>query len=135
VRPDHESKVERICHLALERDSDARVEFVAEACAGDDGLRLEVDRLLAQTSAAEQFIEAPALEVAARCVAGGRAAITVGERIGSYEIVGWLGAGGMGEVYRGRDPYLNRDVAIKVLPLHLSRIPSDSPGSSAKRAC
>ncbi len=39
-----------------------------------------------------------------------------GSRIGPYEIVGSLGAGGMGEVYRARDSKLNRDVAIKVLP-------------------
>ena len=42
--------------------------------------------------------------------------LTSGTRLGSYEIVAPLGAGGMGEVYRARDAKLSRDVAIKVLP-------------------
>src|SRR5580704_3263106 len=40
--------------------------------------------------------------------------LATGDKLGPYEIVGLLGAGGMGEVYRARDPRLNRDVAIKV---------------------
>src|SRR5438045_7925906 len=42
--------------------------------------------------------------------------VTIGARIGPYQIVGTIGAGGMGEVYRARDAKLDRDVAIKVLP-------------------
>jgi serine/threonine-protein kinase len=42
--------------------------------------------------------------------------LTPGTRLGPYEILAPIGAGGMGEVYRARDPKLNRDVAIKVLP-------------------
>jgi len=46
-----------------------------------------------------------------------------GIKLGSYEIIAPLGAGGMGEVYRARDQQLGRDVAIKVLPSFLSGDP------------
>src|SRR5713226_7940382 len=42
--------------------------------------------------------------------------LSPGSRLGNYEILGPIGSGGMGEVYRARDPRLRRDVAIKVLP-------------------
>src|SRR6202142_4449313 len=50
-------------------------------------------------------------------------ALTPGTKLGPYEILSSLGAGGMGEVYRARDSRLERDVAIKVLPSHLSQSP------------
>jgi serine/threonine protein kinase len=46
--------------------------------------------------------------------------LTSGTKLGPYEIVEPLGAGGMGEVYRARDTRLGRDAGIKVLPAHLS---------------
>ena len=52
----------------------------------------------------------------ARILDGSRLALTLGARIGPYEILSSLGAGGMGEVYRATDTNLKRVVAIKVLP-------------------
>src|ERR1700691_3670013 len=46
--------------------------------------------------------------------------LSVGDRLGPYEILAPLGAGGMGEVYLGRDTRLGRDIAIKVLPEHFA---------------
>src|SRR5713101_656455 len=50
-------------------------------------------------------------------------ALTSGTKLGPYEIVSLLGAGGMGEVYRARDTRLERTVAIKVLPEEFSTDP------------
>jgi serine/threonine protein kinase len=50
--------------------------------------------------------------------------VTIGSRLGPYEIQSTLGAGGMGEVYRARDTRLGRTVAIKVLPPHIAADPS-----------
>jgi eukaryotic-like serine/threonine-protein kinase len=49
--------------------------------------------------------------------------LAAGTKLGPYEIISPLGAGGMGEVYRSRDSRLDREVAIKVLPAHLNQSP------------
>ena len=56
-----------------------------------------------------------------------------GERIGHYELGEFIGAGGMGEVYRARDTKLGRDVAIKLLPCRLLPTASGCRGSRVRR--
>jgi serine/threonine protein kinase len=51
--------------------------------------------------------------------------LAAGSKLGSYEVLSLLGAGGMGEVYRAREPRLGRDVAIKVLPA--DRVADEGP--------
>src|SRR5580700_2652904 len=50
--------------------------------------------------------------------------LAAGDKLGPYEILAPLGAGGMGEVYRARDPRLKRDVALKILPAEVSKDPA-----------
>ena len=60
--------------------------------------------------------------------------LEAGTRLGPYEILGAIGAGGMGEVYRARDIRLDRTVAIKVLTGALAAIRNRGSASSRKRA-
>src|SRR5262245_38917416 len=114
-------QVEQIYEAALERAPSERHRFLESACAGDQTLRREVERLIAANDRAGDFLNAPAWEGAASALAAtktsaSRATPLVGAHIGPYDVLAPLGVGGMGEVYRARDTTLNRDVALKVLP-------------------
>jgi serine/threonine protein kinase/tetratricopeptide (TPR) repeat protein len=118
VKAERWKQVEQLYHAALERDEESRADFLDHACAGDEGLRREVESLLGYEERAEKFIEAPALEVAARMMAQEKIA-TVSQSINQYKIISPIGAGGMGEVYLAEDTRLKRRVALKFLPAHL----------------
>jgi serine/threonine protein kinase/TolB-like protein/tetratricopeptide (TPR) repeat protein len=123
VKPDRWQQISRLYHDALARDEHQRAAFLDEACAGDAELRREVGSLLGYQGDAKEFIEAPALDVMAKGLAGAPALSMSGRQIGVYKILSLLGSGGMGEVYRARDGKLGRDVAIKVLPVSCAADP------------
>jgi eukaryotic-like serine/threonine-protein kinase len=117
-------EVERLFHLALEKEAGERAAFLADACAGDDTLRSEVESLLRYEGRAAGFIETPALEATARMLAeAGDPLMAPGRSIRQYTIVAPLGAGGMGEVYLAEDTRLARRVALKFLPARLTGSP------------
>jgi eukaryotic-like serine/threonine-protein kinase len=104
------ARIERLYHETLARGASERDSFLADACAGDEALRREVESLLAHDGGAA-FLSTPAVANGI----GGR--IRIGQALGPYTISAQIGEGGMGEVYRARDTKLHRDVALKMLPL------------------
>ncbi len=122
MEPERWRKIEQLYHLALERDQGLRAGFIEQACGGDESLREEVESLLAQSEGTEDFLEAPALDVAALELASSfepRAPSHLAD-IGRYRIIRLLGEGGMGTVYEAEQEEPRRMVALKVIKLGLA---------------
>lgn len=122
MEPERWQRVEQLCHSALECEEGQQAAFLEAACGGDKDLRREVESLLAHQTQAGQFMETPAMHVAAQSLAAsselseGRDPL-LGRRLGPYQIAERIGSGGMGEVYRAvrADEEYRQQVAIKLV--------------------
>jgi eukaryotic-like serine/threonine-protein kinase len=119
VDPDRWPDVSRVFSEAVTLGGPSRNVYLDEACRHDPALRAAVESLLRAHDNAGSFGEAPIL-----AALGTVKRLTPRSQLGPFRIETWLGAGGMGEVYRATDMKLQRAVAIKVLPDSFAQDPN-----------
>ncbi|HEY6120811.1 MAG TPA: protein kinase [Pyrinomonadaceae bacterium] len=117
-------RVKEVFEAALDRAPEERSAFVGQACAGDELLHSEVESLLSSYEQEKSFLETPAAAMAAHSLVKEESAALVGQHLGHYQVIREIGRGGMGVVYLAQDVSLDRPVALKLLPKHLTNDPN-----------
>lgn len=123
MTPERFTRISQLYDEASELAPSERSEYLARMCAGDEAMRLEVESLLAEENRMGDFMRASAMNDAAALVTGEAQGTLIGKHLDHYELLSFIGAGGMGEVYSARDTRIGRRVAVKLLP---SALASDS---------
>ncbi len=136
MTPERWQQVKAVFQAALEADPSARAAFLIEACANDDALREQVEKLLAADADAAPLLDHPGLAAFAALPslssattffgvlpARDEAPVAAGQMVGSYRLAHEVGRGGMGAVYLAHDMRLRRRVALKLLPQRLTGDP------------
>ena len=132
MKPEHWRQIDEILGAALEQEQENRSAFLDKVCEGNDELRREVERLLALDEQAEDLMEEPAFEMAAKGIAQQQIHAMVGRQVGSYRTLSVLGTGGMGEVFLAEDTTLGRKIALKFLPDFMQQDPLPANDSCVK---
>jgi serine/threonine protein kinase len=116
VPADRWPRVRSVLEDILDRTPDERGTYLSRACANEPDVRFEVESLLRAHDSAGRFLESPDPGTRSSTAPVEEAeTLEPGTRLGVFEIVALIGAGGMGQVYEARDTRLDRRVAIKVL--------------------
>jgi len=124
MTPERWQQVREVLDAAMLLPSSERSAFLDRRCANDPSLRQEVEKLLAlEAQLPSSFLASPAIAQVAQFASVSGDALAAGTRLGPYVVQSLLGRGGMGEVYRARDVRLDRTVALKIIPAHLSSDP------------
>jgi TonB family protein len=106
-------RLQELFEAAADLDPGKQAAYLASACAGEDELRQEVEALLRSDAEAGSFIEQAIWRGSDLLLAAEPDPLESLGKIGKYEILGRIGEGGFGVVYKGRDPVLQRWVAVK----------------------